>query len=797
MTTNQKKKEFSVAPEVDEKLMKDNQVSAPTRVHESSETREARALAKALDQVARLDEVPHPAKRVAQDGKDAASSRAAKVAILNDAQMADGFERKLELLDVAAAVNNNPTATEQVDDPVLRKTNYTDIETGSLPRVSAQPSVVPQTSSNIRTTTPLSASQSPGAFAAAVGTTELHRNSSFHVDMLSEVDRTTPSLVIRESSRGDAGAGRGNADANLAVANEISENANPDLQHARQSQPKTPSPINERSTILCWLGGIALASGVVLLLVFLLTGKEKAITSSSLTAVPSSSPSPLPLEKLVLSLLPEETNNAISGDPESPQAQAYQWMMEDPNLSDYSEFRIVQRFALATFYLALNGDNWSENRQWLSHDYHECQWYSRMEVTRNNVKLDEFWDDWIASNFNGNLSYFEPYLPCEGSSEQVISHLWLYNNMLQGVIPPELYLLTALKSINFDKSELEGSELSSQIGQLSNLESMTMWRSGIGGTLPTEVGVLTNVQQFELSSNNFTGPVPSQFGLLSDNLRWFLMDHNELTGSIPTEMGLLSKLDWLILWVNRLTGPLPSEIGQMSMLNDIPIEFNQLTGPLPTELGMLTLLTSFWMHENLFSGNIPSQLGLLSDLHMWQVSANELTGTIPTELFHQKLRLIYLDDNKLSGPIPSQAGLSTELRHLELRNNHLSGSIPSEIAMIDSLVILALSDNRLSGSIPAELDDLAANGNFSGVYITDNDFSGTISNEICDLGRNEEVPCPWKPFWWSVPIECGIHFDCSASFHGCGCMDDNTNTTNQSHSVITVIAADSFFNGTA
>ena len=57
--------------------------------------------------------------------------------------------------------------------------------------------------------------------------------------------------------------------------------------------------------------------------------------------------------------LPEYTLEAIRLDSSSPQAQGYRWVMEDPHMAVYPTERLLQRFALATFYYALNGGEWN------------------------------------------------------------------------------------------------------------------------------------------------------------------------------------------------------------------------------------------------------------------------------------------------------------------------------------------------------------------------------------------------------------------------------------------------------
>jgi hypothetical protein len=56
-----------------------------------------------------------------------------------------------------------------------------------------------------------------------------------------------------------------------------------------------------------------------------------------------------------------------------------------------------------------------------------------------------------------------------------------------------------------------------------------------------------------LSSNNLTGTIPNQIGRLSQ-LIWLYLYRNSLTGTIPSEIESLTNLASLDLYDNNLTG---------------------------------------------------------------------------------------------------------------------------------------------------------------------------------------------------------------------------------------------------
>ncbi len=77
-----------------------------------------------------------------------------------------------------------------------------------------------------------------------------------------------------------------------------------------------------------------------------------------------------------------------------------------------------------------------------------------------------------------------------------------------------------------------------------------------------------------------TGGIPAELGDLS-NLEVLSLGRNQLTGSIPPELADLSNLRRLNLWGNRLTGPIPPELTGLANLRELYLEENELTGCIP------------------------------------------------------------------------------------------------------------------------------------------------------------------------------------------------------------------------
>ena len=96
------------------------------------------------------------------------------------------------------------------------------------------------------------------------------------------------------------------------------------------------------------------------------------------------------------------------------------------------------------------------------------------------------------------------------------------------------------------------------------------------GSIPPELGQLTELEYLSLSDNDLTGPIPPELGQLT-KLKELDLLRNRLTGPIPPELGQLKALKWLNLSRNRLTGPIPPELGQLKALKWLILSRNQLT----------------------------------------------------------------------------------------------------------------------------------------------------------------------------------------------------------------------------
>ncbi|OIW04161.1 hypothetical protein TanjilG_00721 [Lupinus angustifolius] len=119
------------------------------------------------------------------------------------------------------------------------------------------------------------------------------------------------------------------------------------------------------------------------------------------------------------------------------------------------------------------------------------------------------------SDPNNMLQTWDPTLvsPCTWfhvtcNSDNRVTRLELYENNIEGVIPPEL-------------------------GNLTNLVSLGLYNNNISGTIPPSLGNLKSLVFLRLNNNRLTGPIPKELVNLR-NLKVLDISNNNLCGTIPT-----------------------------------------------------------------------------------------------------------------------------------------------------------------------------------------------------------------------------------------------------------------------
>ena len=202
-------------------------------------------------------------------------------------------------------------------------------------------------------------------------------------------------------------------------------------------------------------------------------------------------------------------------------------------------------------------------------------------------------------------------------------------------------------------------------------------------------GVVLNAQGeiilLNLSSKQITS-IPTEIGQLS-NLESLTLNSNQLT-SIPLGITQLSNLEYLSL-ENNAIHTIPLEIKELTHLEHLNLGFNNIT-TIPIEIEQLSNLKDLILSVNAIQ-TIPIEIGQLSNLTHLSLGGNAIQ-TIPIEIWQlNNLIELHLNNNSISS-IPPEIGQLSHLNELSINNNNLS-SIPPEIAFLNNLEHLRLHNN--------------------------------------------------------------------------------------------------------
>jgi hypothetical protein len=120
------------------------------------------------------------------------------------------------------------------------------------------------------------------------------------------------------------------------------------------------------------------------------------------------------------------------------QFSAYQWLQSTANSAILDDRRLVQRYALATFYYAMGGDGWQLSPGWLS-ESNECEWYS----TQQGSQVCDSNNNIIEINLRGNdlRGQIPPELTILSDN---LRKLVLASNWISGMLPSFLPQLSQL-----------------------------------------------------------------------------------------------------------------------------------------------------------------------------------------------------------------------------------------------------------------------------------------------------------------------------------------------------------------
>ena len=169
----------------------------------------------------------------------------------------------------------------------------------------------------------------------------------------------------------------------------------------------------------------------------------------------------------------------------------------------------------------------------------------------------------------------------------------------------------------------------------------------------------------------------------------------------------LSNADALKNWGNKSIS-LCSWTGLLckdQKLHGLRLENMGLGGTIDVDtLSQLSILNSFSVINNSFEGPMP-EFKKLERLRGLFLSNNKFSGEIPDDTFDgmRRLKRVFLAENGFSGHIPTSLAQLPRLLDVDLHGNSIGGNIP-EFQGSDFRVF-NLSNNQLEGPIPESLSN--------------------------------------------------------------------------------------------
>ena len=141
----------------------------------------------------------------------------------------------------------------------------------------------------------------------------------------------------------------------------------------------------------------------------------------------------------------------------------------------------TDREVLVAFYNAMDGDNWTNNTNWLS-EAPLAEWHGVHTNSNGRVFNVRLTDNQLSEE-----------LPSELGSLTYLIILGTKDNQVSGEIPVELANLPYLASIELHGNQLSG-EIPSELGSLPRLGSLRLEDNQFSGEIPPELGGLSNLE---------------------------------------------------------------------------------------------------------------------------------------------------------------------------------------------------------------------------------------------------------------------------------------------------------------
>eukprot|EP01018_Ginkgo_biloba_P040944 Gb_10169 [translate_table: standard] len=187
------------------------------------------------------------------------------------------------------------------------------------------------------------------------------------------------------------------------------------------------------------------------------------------------------------------------------------------------------------------------------------------------------------------------------------------DNMLAGRIPKDIASCLKLEFVDLRGNRLSG-PVPSEVNSLTNIKVLHFSDNHLSGELsflefnsnPDRLSVpFPHLKYLDLANNKFSGKIPSQIGRISE-LESIFLNGNMLVGTIPYSLGYLPTLMVLHIHNNFLHGNLPAALANnCSKLQSLDVSNNFLVGRIPSSLSEAKALRFLNASNNNLEGPIP------------------------------------------------------------------------------------------------------------------------------------------------------------------------------------------------